>query len=92
MKRLLIIAATTVLFVPIASAQTAPATGSAPAAAVAPKEKKICRGIAPTGSFISQSFCLTKSEWAELNRLSAQNAENAMKNRINNLPGSIQTP
>ena len=39
-----------------------------------PKEKKVCRSEAVTGSIMARSTCHTKAEWAEIDSANAQNA------------------
>lgn len=55
------------------------AAGIAPAqearAAEPRPEKKICRPVATTGSIMTKRFCLTKSEWADLNDENAKHAD-----------------
>jgi hypothetical protein len=46
-----------------------------------PKEKKVCRSVAVTGSIMSRSICHTKAEWAQIDATNAQSAENALNQR-----------
>ncbi|MBC9033641.1 hypothetical protein IAG41_14685 [Sphingomonas sp. JC676] len=66
------------------TATVTPASAAAPAQPV--KEKKICRGIIPTGSMMAKRFCLTKTEWAEFNRLNDEDQDKALSKRINVVP------
>ena len=63
------------------SAAVSPVNAAAPAQPV--KEKKICRGIVPTGSMMAKRFCLTKSEWEEFNRLNEEDQDKALAKRVN---------
>lgn len=64
-----------------AIAQETPVAGQTPV-----KEKKICRRVVPTGSMMGRSICLTKTEWAEFNRLNDEDADKALARRINTVP------
>lgn len=46
-----------------------------------PKEKKVCRSVAVTGSIMSHSICHTKAEWSQIDAANAQSAENALNQR-----------
>jgi len=61
---------------------------SADASAKPVKEKKICRGIVPTGTMMAKRFCLTKTEWEEFNRLNDEDQDKALSKRVNIVPTS----
>lgn len=63
-----------VLVTPVAAQNTSGA------AATPPKEKKICRREAVTGSMFPKSTCHTAAEWVRVDQQNSQNAE-AMRNR-----------
>jgi predicted secreted protein len=46
-----------------------------------PKEKKVCRSVAVTGSIMSRSTCHTKDEWTQIDAANAQSVENALNQR-----------
>jgi hypothetical protein len=80
-----LLAAITAGFMIVSAGQDA--TPASPANTGAPAQpasaKKICRGIVPTGSIMAKRFCLTKTEWAEFNRMNEDNEETALRKRIN---------
>ena len=56
-----------------------------------PKERKICRSEAPTGSIMVRRVCRTKAEWDAINERSAQNVDTFKLRRgsgVPTLPGS----
>ena len=85
-----LLAAVTAGFLIASSAQAQDAATISPASANAPakpvKEKKICRGIVPTGSMMAKRFCLTKTEWEEFNRLNEEDQDKALSKRVNIVP------
>jgi hypothetical protein len=85
-----LLAAITAGFLVVSAAQAQDTAAISPASADAPakpvKEKKICRGIVPTGSMMAKRFCLTKAEWEEFNRLNDEDQDKALSKRINVVP------
>ena len=83
-----LLAAMTLLF---ATAPTASVAADNPAPSP-PKERKICRSEASTGSIMGRRICRTKAEWDAINEKSAHNLENYNDQRgstgVPTLPGS----
>lgn len=44
-------------------------------------EKKICKLITPTGSIMDKRFCLTKSEWRQLDGINAAATDKGLRGR-----------
>jgi hypothetical protein len=67
----------------IGAPQTDPTPVAQPASTAAPADKKICRRITPTGTMLPRRFCLTKTEWTELHRRNAEDADSSLSRRVN---------
>jgi hypothetical protein len=66
------------LMATIALATSPLAQGQAPEA---PKEKKICRAVAVTGSIMAKRICLTRTEWAQFNAENERHADMMKESR-----------